>query len=79
MPLVCFPPYFEGHREEAYPRAVRLYNEGLCLPSSTLNAAGDIRRAAEGLKGLLVKRRQRPALVSARTAGAAGAMTGGSR
>jgi len=79
MPLVCFPPYFEGHREEAYPRAVRLYNEGLCLPSSTLNTAAGIRRAAEGLKGLLAKRRPRSALVSARTAGAASAMTGGSR
>ena len=79
MPLVCFPPYFEGHREEAYPRAVRLYSKGLCLPSSTINTAGGIRRAAEGLKSLLVKRRPRPALVSARTAGAASAMTGGSR
>lgn len=79
MPLVCFPPYFEGHREEAYPRAVRLYSEGLCLPSSTINTAGGIRRAAEGLKSLLVKKRPRPALVSARTAGAASAMTGGSR
>lgn len=79
MPLVCFPPYFEGNRKESCPRATGIYSEGLCLPSSTRNSAEGILRAAEGLKALLSKKRRRPASAGKRAATATTAVTGGLR
>lgn len=79
MPLVCFPPYFDGKRQETCPRAIRLYHEGLCLPSSTLNSAEGIRRAAEGIKDLFVRERRRPPASVNRAAQDAAVWTGGFR
>lgn len=51
MPLVEFPMY-KGTAEgcEKYPSAYAVYEKGLCLPSSTLNSAEDIKQTAKVLK-----------------------------
>lgn len=41
MPLVEFPPY-EKCRLREYENSYRIYERGLCLPSSTLNSTEDI-------------------------------------
>ncbi|NBV41631.1 aminotransferase class V-fold PLP-dependent enzyme [bacterium] len=45
MPLTEHPPYREDRG--LYPNAYSVFDEGLCLPSSTLNSVSDTRRAAE--------------------------------
>ncbi len=41
MPIVEFPPY-KQYKQDNYENAYRLYERGLCLPSSTLNSEEDI-------------------------------------
>ena len=44
MPLVGFPPY-KKYRLREYENSYKIYERGLCLPSSTLNTTEDIRIA----------------------------------
>jgi perosamine synthetase len=52
VPIVEFPPY-APFRSGAYPHAQALYERVLCLPSSTLNSADDIRLVCRTLRELL--------------------------
>jgi perosamine synthetase len=47
-------PYLKKY-STAYPNAYEIYNHGICLPSSTLNKEGDIRKVAINLKDILRK------------------------
>jgi perosamine synthetase len=50
MPLVEFPPYRQ-YKAGNYNNAYAIYEHGLCLPSSTLNAEDNIRFVCTILKG----------------------------
>ena len=45
-----FKPYIKGGN---YKNAYEIYNKGLCLPSSTLNADDDIYRITKTIRDLL--------------------------
>jgi len=42
IPIVEFPPY-QRYKKKAYKNSYLVHNRGLCLPSSTLNLASDVR------------------------------------
>lgn len=46
-------PYLARYARRTYPSADRLFEQGLCLPASTVNTAADIRRVGAALKELL--------------------------
>jgi perosamine synthetase len=52
VPITDFPPYAPFASGD-YPVARRLYERGLCLPSSTLNTVDDVRFVCHALKALL--------------------------
>jgi perosamine synthetase len=54
MPVTQFPPY-RKYAEGRYANANHIYEKGLCLPASTLNAEEDIRRSAGILRGLITR------------------------
>jgi len=47
-------PYLKEF-SKPYPNAYEIYNQGICLPSSTLNEEEDIKKAAINLKNILGK------------------------
>ena len=52
MPLTEFPPY-RKYKKGVFRNSYDIYERGLCLPSSTLNSADDIRYACKSLKEIL--------------------------
>lgn len=53
MPIPCFPPYEKYGDCRRYPNAMHIYNNGLCLPGSTLNTDSAIRHCAGAVRRLL--------------------------
>jgi perosamine synthetase len=51
-PVVEHAPY-SNHKNRKFPNAYSIYERGLCLPSSTLNSADDIRYAASVFKEVI--------------------------
>ena len=51
-PVVEFPPY-KSFKQAEYENAYRIYQNGLCLPGSTLNSIDQIHQACRVLKELL--------------------------
>ncbi|UCD54842.1 MAG: LegC family aminotransferase [Candidatus Omnitrophota bacterium] len=49
MPVTEFPPY-RRYKKESYKNSYRIYERGLCLPSSTVNSEDGIRHACKVLK-----------------------------
>lgn len=49
MPVTEFPPY-QSYRDNGYQNCYKIYNTGLCLPSSTLNSEKDILLACSAIK-----------------------------
>lgn len=52
VPVVEFPPY-QIYREGGYENSFRIFERGLCLPSSTLNSESDINYVCNILKSSL--------------------------
>jgi perosamine synthetase len=52
MPLTAFP-HCAPFSTRQFPRAQAVFDQGLCLPSSTLNSAGDIEYACSVIKKML--------------------------
>ena len=54
MPIVEFPPYFDGDVSK-FTETYRIYENGLNLPSSTLNRRSDIENAADNVIRIIKK------------------------
>lgn len=52
MPVIAFPPY-KKRGNTGYANSYRIYDRGLCLPSSTLNTEDDIYRVSHTIKKLI--------------------------
>jgi perosamine synthetase len=52
MPITEFPPY-KKYRRGDYENSYRIYETGLCLPSSTLNSESDIHLICKAVKRVL--------------------------
>lgn len=52
MPITEFPPY-KVFKKGRYQNSYYIYENGLCLPSSTLNSKGNIHRICDSLKACL--------------------------
>lgn len=52
MPITEFAPY-KTHRQARYQNSYKIYEKGLCLPSSTLNSEDDIYYVCKRLKELM--------------------------
>lgn len=52
MPIVEFPPY-KSYKREGYGNSYRIYERGLCLPSSTLNSEDDVYYVCRTIKKLI--------------------------
>ncbi|MBD3426542.1 MAG: aminotransferase class I/II-fold pyridoxal phosphate-dependent enzyme [Candidatus Omnitrophica bacterium] len=57
-PLTEFPPY-EKYARGRHGNSHRLYERGLCLPSSTLNTAGDVKHVCDEIKKILSGKREK--------------------
>ena len=53
MPLVESPPYAEPEGRKKYPNSYYIYDNGLSLPSSTLNTESDISYVAETMVNII--------------------------
>jgi len=53
MPITEFPPY-KAYKESDYDNAYAIYEKGLCLPSSTLNADDGIYYICDKIKEILL-------------------------
>ncbi len=63
MPIVEFPPYFEENKDR-YAHAYQIYENGLNLPSSTLNGDEDIEFTANVLNRILREKQNRRFLLN---------------
>jgi len=52
MPIIEFPPY-QSFKNGNYENSYRIYEKGLCLPSSTLNSEDDVRYISQKIKEVL--------------------------
>lgn len=55
IPVPEFPPYDVNAKKNKFPNAYEIYENSLCLPSSTLNSEQAIYRVCKELKSLLTK------------------------
>lgn len=54
MPMTQFPPY-RRYKKSSLKNSYKIYKNGLCLPSSTLNSIEDIYHVCDTIKALLSK------------------------
>lgn len=52
MPIVEFPPY-KNYKCEDYKNSYKIYERGLCLPSSTINSEDDVYYVCKTIKKLI--------------------------
>lgn len=53
VPIVEFPPYKDHQQHGPFPNAYKIYKQGLCLPSTTVNSMDDTRFIGKSIRELL--------------------------